>query len=108
MTQSSTILERVGAIVRNMAASGDLLGEVQNDTPLFYDAGNGTRAAALSRGEAGLDSLDMVEIVMAIEEEFELEISDADVSDEDGVKWNTIDAIAAYVERRTLENEGVR
>lgn len=47
--------------------------------------------------DLGADSLDMVELVMAIEEEFNIEIPDEDV--EDG-KWKTVDSVILYVEGR--------
>ena len=45
-------------------------------------------------GDLGLDSLDAVEVVMAIEEEFTLEISDADADKIDSVS-KAIDYVAA-------------
>jgi len=45
--------------------------------------------------DAGADSLDAVEIVMEIEEEFEIEIPD-----EDADKFKTVGDIINYVEKR--------
>lgn len=47
------------------------------------------------RQDLGADSLDMVEITFAIEEEFGIEIPDEDV---DG--WQTVDSVIGYVEGR--------
>jgi len=46
--------------------------------------------------DLGADSLDAVELVMAIEEEFGIE-----VPDEDAEKLTTFDEILAYVEKTT-------
>lgn len=43
--------------------------------------------------QLGLDSLDQVEIVMAVEDEFSMEIPD-----EDAEKLQTVDAFVKYVE----------
>ena len=45
--------------------------------------------------DLGADSLDIVELVMAYEEEFDLEISD-----EDGEKLGTIGEVVTYLETR--------
>ncbi len=46
-------------------------------------------------GDLGADSLDIVELVMALEEEYELEISD-----EDAEKIKTVQDIVSYIEGR--------
>lgn len=53
-------------------------------------------AAANLRADLGLDSLDDIEIVMAIEDEFEI-----DVADEDAQTWKSAADIVGYVERGT-------
>ena len=45
--------------------------------------------------DLGADSLDLVELVMAFEEEFSLEIPDADVEN-----LKTVGAVAEYLEKR--------
>ncbi len=45
--------------------------------------------------DLGADSLDIVELVMALEEEYELEISD-----EDAEKIKTVQDIVSYIEGR--------
>lgn len=47
-------------------------------------------------GDLGCDSLDAIEIVMAIEEEFEIEIGD-----EDAEKMQSVADVIAYVEKAT-------
>ena len=49
-------------------------------------------------GDLGADSLDAVEIVMEIEEEFEIEIPD-----EDADKFKTVGDIVNYITRRIGE-----
>ncbi len=49
--------------------------------------------------DLGADSLDIVELVMAMEEEFEMEIPD-----EDAEKIVTIKDIIEYVKKRTKES----
>jgi acyl carrier protein len=44
-------------------------------------------------GDLGADSLDIVELVMALEEEYELEISD-----EDAEKIKTVQDVVSYIE----------
>ncbi|MDO8527965.1 MAG: acyl carrier protein [Deltaproteobacteria bacterium] len=46
--------------------------------------------------DLGADSLDVVELVMALEEEFEIEISDADAE-----KLDTVQKMINYVEGKT-------
>ncbi len=49
--------------------------------------------------DLGADSLDIVELVMAMEEEFEMEIPD-----EDAEKIASVQDVIAYVERRIQGN----
>jgi len=49
--------------------------------------------------DLGADSLDIVELVMAMEEEFEMEIPD-----EDAEKIVTVKDVIDYVKRRTQES----
>lgn len=44
--------------------------------------------------DLGADSLDQIELVLALEEEFSI-----DISDEDAVKFKTVGDIVAYVEQ---------
>ncbi len=53
-----------------------------------------SRASKL-KDDLGMDSIDLVEIVMALEGEYGLQISD-----EDAEKWNTVGDIKLYVEAR--------
>ena len=46
--------------------------------------------------DLGADSLDVVEIVMALEEEFEVEIEDADVD-----KFDTVEDFTKFITQRT-------
>jgi len=50
--------------------------------------------------DLGADSLDMVEVVMAIEEEFNIEISD-----EDAEQVATVAAVVAYVRQATAATQ---
>lgn len=47
------------------------------------------------RNDFKADSLDAVEIIMAVEEEFEIE-----VADEDWTKINTVNDIVQYIEKK--------
>lgn len=46
-------------------------------------------------GDLSADSLDLVEVVMALEEDFELEIPD-----EEPERWKTVGDVVSYIERR--------
>ena len=50
---------------------------------------------AIPLEDLGADSLDIVELVMAYEEEFDLEISD-----EDAEKWHNVGDVVKYVAER--------
>lgn len=52
--------------------------------------------AANLKDDLGEDSLDRVELVMGLEEEFQI-----DISDEEGDKWETVAQVIAFVEMRT-------
>lgn len=67
-------------------------GEIQGDTKLFA---TGEELAGLGVGHSGPpgDSLDRVELVMALEEEFEIEIPDDDMT----TKLETVDGIVEYL-----------
>lgn len=77
MQNSATTTERIKIlIVEHLGVKADLV----------------TPTAAFD--ELGADSLDMVELVMAFEEDFGLEISD-----EDAYKLTTVASAIAYVEK---------
>lgn len=61
---------------------------------LGVDANEVTESASFI-DDLGADSLDTVELVMAFEEEFELEIPD-----EDAEKMNTVGEAVAYLEKK--------
>ena len=50
--------------------------------------------------ELGADSLDLVELIMAVEEEF-----DIDITDEEGEAWQTVGDIVRYLEGLDLDLE---
>lgn len=77
--------------------------QITDDTPLFYDASRESHGDARARGEAGLDSLDSVELVMAIEEEFGIEIADNEV--DGNPEWKTIGGIAGFVATKLTQKE---
>lgn len=99
MTPSDTTLDRV---MNMIAKAGPLGREPKPDQQLFYVAAMESSDQARSRGNYGLDSLDRVELVMTIEEEFNFFIPDVDLTD--NPNWNTAEGIAAYVDSR-LEQE---
>jgi acyl carrier protein len=51
-------------------------------------------AATDMRGDLSLDSLDEIEIVMALEDEFGF-----DIADDDAEKWKSTADVVAYIER---------
>ena len=54
------------------------------------------------RGDLGCDSLDEIELVMALEEEFEI-----DISDDDAEKISTVGEAVAYLATRVTPNAKV-
>ena len=70
--------ERIGSIVRTMLTKRDFQGAL--------DAGQ-------SLGEAGLTSLDMVNLMLAVEAEFDLEIPQAEMTPENFRSINTIERL---------------
>lgn len=68
------IIEKIGEILRAQAGNDDL--EVTESTSL---------------ADAGLDSLDMVEIIMELEDAFSVSISD-------DLKFETVGDLAKYIE----------
>jgi acyl carrier protein len=78
-----SVQERVGKVVCEQLGIGD--DEVQIDSSFVNDL--------------GADSLDTVELVMALEEEFELEISDDEEENSDGKTANKIKGLS----RKELE-----
>jgi acyl carrier protein len=101
MTQTETTLARVIAMA---AKAGPLGCEPTADQQLFYVAAMESSDQARSRGNYGLDSLDRVEIVMSIEEDFGFFIPDVDL--EDNPSWNTAEGIAAYIDSRLEQERG--
>lgn len=53
--------------------------------------------------DLGADSLDTVELIMALEEKFGLEIPDADAE-----KLTTVGAALEYLEKKLVEKEGAK
>lgn len=49
------------------------------------------------RNDLGMDSLDLVELVMALEHEFSISVEDPD-----GDKWRTVGDIVRYIEKRMV------
>ena len=49
-------------------------------------------------GDLGADSLDIVELIIALEEKFNIKISD-----EDAEKMETVDDVIKYIEKRKLK-----
>jgi acyl carrier protein len=95
-TQTDTTLDRVLAIMGKIDMPH---GEPPApDQQLFYVAKMESSDQARERGNYGFDSLDRVEIVMTVEDEFGFEIPDCDVID--NPSWNTAEGIAAYVDSR--------
>lgn len=78
----ATIEERIKGIIRDQLSYSDQqIDPIENSAHLMHDL--------------GFDSLDMVEAVMALEDEFEIE-----VSDEDGEKITTVQEAIDYVTAR--------
>ena len=81
--------------------------EIEKRTLRVFKEQLGFVASALKmtdviRDDLGADSLDEIEIVMAIEEEFEMEISDTDAE-----KITTVGEAVDYLEQRMTPNAGV-
>lgn len=102
-----TTLDRVRKLVMATDA-GACADNITDEMPLFYDATTTSHTAAIAAGGAGFDSLDRVDIAMALEEEFGIEIPDDDMEAK-GTKvsetWNTITGIAAYINGRLAKQE---
>lgn len=75
----SVIESKVKSIIQEQLGLSD--GELQNDA-LFIE-------------DLGADSLDIVELIMAMEEEFDLEIPDPDAE-----KMTSVQDVIDYVEKR--------
>lgn len=61
------------------------------------DGAHDPAPGASLRDDLGADSIDLLELVMAIEEDFEIEIDDLGVID----AWKTVGDVVAYVEKAT-------
>lgn len=79
MTNLTTVLERVTKVIVDRL-------DVEE---------NKVTAEASFREDLGADSLDVVELVMELEDEFEMEISD-----EDAEKITTVGSAVAYIESK--------
>lgn len=75
----ATVLERVSKVII------DRLGVDESEV----------KAEASFREDLGADSLDVVELVMELEDEFDMEISD-----EDAEKISTVGAAVTYIESK--------
>ncbi|ALS78255.1 MULTISPECIES: acyl carrier protein [Planococcus] len=75
----STVLDRVTKVIV------DRLGVEENEVKL----------EASFTGDLGADSLDVVELVMELEDEFDMEISD-----EDAENMNTVGDAVTYIEKK--------
>lgn len=82
-TRQGTVEERIKAIIIEQLGLEEV--EIAGDASLIDDL--------------GADSLDLVEVVMALEEEFNMEIPDAEAED-----IGTLGQAVAYVEKRLAEN----
>ena len=80
MTDLTTVLERVSKVIV------DRLGVDESEVTL----------QASFRDDLGADSLDVVELVMELEDEFDMEITD-----EDAEKISTVGDAIAYIENAT-------
>lgn len=79
MTELSTVFERVSKVIV------DRLGVDESEVKL----------EASFREDLGADSLDVVELVMELEDEFDMEISD-----EDAEKIGTVGDAISYIEKK--------
>lgn len=79
MTDLTTVLERVSKVIV------DRLGVDESEVTL----------QASFRDDLGADSLDVVELVMELEDEFDMEITD-----EDAEKISTVGDAIAYIESK--------
>lgn len=61
------------------------------------DADISTLDPALPLGKQGVDSLDMINALLAVQEEFNIKISDADMS---SGAWGSVDTIVASLNAR--------
>ncbi|MBC9783504.1 acyl carrier protein [Heliobacterium chlorum] len=80
-----TTFEKIRDIVAEVAKQADETVKEENITPDYQFDAN------------GLDSLDLVEITMSIEETFDIEIPD-----EDAEKMKTVQQLVDYVESKTI------
>jgi acyl carrier protein len=94
---SISTLARVRAVLSEH--TGTPIGQVADDMPLFF---GGMNATNLDAGNMMLDSLDRVELVMRLEEEFSLEVPDEDV-DKHSDEFSSIARIAHYLDHRAAE-----
>jgi acyl carrier protein len=90
------ITEKVRTIVGNQIPDHEKGLGCADSRALFYDAGAQSRGDAMKAGNVGLDSLDRVEIIMEIEDVFDLEIPDVEFETNPP---NTIAEIAVLVEK---------
>lgn len=88
---AAEILHQVRSIV---SGTNPDLPHAADDQPLFYDAKTSTSEAHKRAGGYGLDSLDAVEIVMELEERFDVEIPDAVMSSEE---FRTVGGMARWI-----------
>ena len=61
--------------------------------------------AASFTDDLNADSLDLVELIMAFEEEFSTDDSDLEISDEDAEKITTVQGAIDYLKEHGLEDE---
>jgi acyl carrier protein len=99
MTDTNKTIERVRKIVAGLGPQDQPPGD---DQPLFYEAAHTTSDVHRDNGGYGLDSLDRVEIVIAVEEEFHIDVAD-DVETE---QFNTVASIARWLDSRKESPDG--
>ena len=87
--------DEILAKVRKLVIETGTSATLTDDMILFYDASKGGHASAIERGEAGLDSLDMVELAMAIEDSFDVKIDDDEV-----VGIERVDQLLALIDKK--------